>query len=83
VVYELPNLNESSTEIIKKHKLGIKEFIATELLAMKPLPKQQLDEMVNLVFNLAEGGVLQATLFKNIQPLIDGQKTLARLLKEI
>jgi len=83
VVYEQPNLNESSTNIIKKHKLGIKEFIATQLLAIKPLPKAKLDETVNLVFNLAEGGVLQSTLFKDTQPLIDGQKTLARLLKEI
>ena len=83
VVYELPNLNESSTDIIKKHKLGIKEFIATQLLAIKSLPKQELDETVNLIFNLAEGGVLQSTLFNTTQPLIDGKKILVRLLKEI
>jgi AcrR family transcriptional regulator len=83
VVYEQPNLNESSTTIIKKHKLSIKEFIAAQLLAIKPLSQQELDETVNLVFNLAEGGLLQSTLFKNTQSLTDGRNVLARLLKQI
>ena len=83
VVYEQPNLNESSTNIIKKHKLNIKEFIANQLLVIKPFSRQKLDETVNLVFNLAEGGLLQATLFKNTESLTDGRNVLAGLLKDI
>ncbi|MEN0052824.1 MAG: TetR/AcrR family transcriptional regulator [Mucilaginibacter sp.] len=83
VVYEQPNLNESSTNIIQKHKLVIKKFISDQLLAIKPLSKEKLDETVNLIFNLAEGGLLQATLFKNTESLADGRKVLAGLLKDI
>jgi AcrR family transcriptional regulator len=84
VVYELPNLNESSADIIRAHKNSIKAFIADQLKAIKnPYPAEALDEMAGMIFNLSEGAVLQSTLFNTSQPLHDSKKMVAHLLDTI
>jgi AcrR family transcriptional regulator len=84
VVYELPNLNESSAEIIRAHKNGTKAFITDQLKAIKnPYPAEALNEMASMIFNLSEGAVLNSTLFNTSQPLDDSKKMVAQILQTI
>ncbi|OKS85656.1 TetR/AcrR family transcriptional regulator [Mucilaginibacter polytrichastri] len=84
VVYELPNLVESSADIIRAHKNTIKTFIASQLKAVTPpYSKETVDEMTGMIFNLSEGAILQSTLFNTSQPLDDSKKVVAQLLQTI
>lgn len=84
VVYELPNLDETSAAIILKHKEAIKAFIYTQLKAVKdPYPEDELLEMTELLFNLTEGAILQTTLYHSAKPLEDAWKTVGKLLNTI
>lgn len=84
VVYELPNLNESSADIIRTHKNTLKTFIGEQLKVIKnPYPEEDLEEMTGMIFNLSEGAVLQSTLFNTSQPLNDSKKVVAHLLQNI
>lgn len=81
VIYELPNLDETSATIIRQHKDGIKAFVYTQLQAVKsPYPEDELNEMTELLFNLMEGAILQTTLYHSVQPYLDVQKTISKLL---
>ena len=84
VVYELPNLDETSATIIRQHKEGIKAFVYTQLQAIKsPYPEDELNEMTELLFNLMEGAILQTTLYHSVQPYLEVQKTINKLLQTI
>ncbi|NCD70019.1 TetR/AcrR family transcriptional regulator [Mucilaginibacter agri] len=84
VVYELPNLDESSADIIRTHKNTIKAFIAEQLEVIKdPFPEDALNKMTGMIFNLSEGAVLQSTLFNTSQPLDDSKKVVAHLLQTV
>jgi AcrR family transcriptional regulator len=84
VIYELPNLGQTSADIIRNHKSTLRAFITTQLRAIKdPYPEADLEEMTDLLFNLSEGAVLHSTLFNNSKPLEDAKKTVGKLLKTI
>jgi len=84
VVYELPNLGQSSADIIRAHKNMVKSVLTEQLQYLKdPYPETELEEMTDLLFNLAEGAVLHATLFSNSKPLEDAKRAADKLLKTI
>lgn len=83
VTYELPNLDETSAQIIRDHKNWIKVFITEQLRAIKKsYPKEELREMTEMIFNLSEGAVLQSTMFSSAVPMEETKKSVLRLVSK-
>jgi AcrR family transcriptional regulator len=84
ISYELPELDAVSAETIRDHKTFLKRYIDEQLRAIKdPYPEDELKDMTELLFNLSEGAVLQATIFGNGQPLEDCARIVRNLLKPL
>lgn len=84
VVYEMPNLDETSAVIIRSHKDAIKTFINLQLQAVKdPYPVTELDEMTETLVSLTEGAILQTTMYNSILPFERVQKIISKLLDTI
>jgi AcrR family transcriptional regulator len=67
VIYELPNLGQTSADIIRNHKSMLRAFISIQLLAIKnSYPKADLEEMTDLS-----------------KPMEDAKKAVDKLLKTI
>ena len=82
VIYELPNLSETSADIIRKHKSAIKTFIQLQLRAIKD-PYAEQEEMADMIFNLSEGAIIQSTLSNSSKPMLDTKKSVSKLLTGI
>jgi AcrR family transcriptional regulator len=81
VTYELPNLDETSAQIIRDHKNWIKIFIAEQLRVIKKSSsKEALRELTEMIFNLSEGAVLQSTMFASAVPMQETKDSVLRLI---
>jgi len=83
VTYELPNLDETSAQIIRDHKNWIKIFITEQLhVIKKSASKEELRELTEMIFNMSEGAVLQSTMFASAVPMEETKKTVLRLISK-
>lgn len=84
VSYELPNLAETSADIIRTHKNGIKVFIADQLKAIRSAyKKEDLEEMTEILFNISEGAVLQSTMYRSSKPLEMAKLSVLKMIKAL
>ena len=81
ITYELPNLDETSAQLIRDHKTWIKIFIAEQLRVIKKASsKETLRELTEMIFNLSEGAVLQSTMFASAVPMEETKHSVLRLI---
>jgi AcrR family transcriptional regulator len=84
VTYELPNLDETSAQIIREHKKGIKHFISEQLQAIKPsFSDEDLKETTEMIFNISEGAVLQTTMFASATPMEETKSYVLKLISKL
>ena len=81
IAYELPELEEPATAIVRGFKQGIRVFIATHLKAHNPsLSRPEFADLTELLMNLYEGSGAQSYLIRSIKPVEDAKRLLQKLI---
>lgn len=81
MIYEMPNLDETSAAIIRKHKEATKGFIYAQLEVIKDsYPAAEVQELTELLFNLMEGAIIQTSMYHSAKPLDDAKAAMVRIL---
>lgn len=82
VAYELPNLEEASMEVIRRHKIYVRSMIRknVSLLPGKRTGKE-IDELAEMIFWVYEGAGVQSTLDKSGKVFEDAKKIAHKLIQ--
>jgi len=81
VAYELPNLDETSLAIIRKHKAYIKTLVKQQI-ALLPVKRsaRETEDLTEMIVWLYEGSGVQSSLERSAHPIDAARKIAQKLL---
>ena len=82
VAYELPNLDEKSLDIIRRHKAFVKDMIKQHI-ALLPGNRsaREAEDLAEMIIWLYEGSGVQSVLERSAHPIDSAKKITQKLLK--
>lgn len=82
VAYELPNLDEASLDIIRKHKAYIKTMVKQHI-ALLPVKRsaRETEDLAEMIVWLYEGSGVQSSLERSSHPIDAARKIAQKLLQ--
>jgi AcrR family transcriptional regulator len=81
LAYELPNRDAKIAELISRHKLAVKAFIAKQVELLELVSEEEKNELIEMIYTLYEGCGIESTIQNSLKPIETSRAIVKRLIR--